>query len=117
MNKQTQQLEGEGDAKHTSRFALIVTADDAQATPHASLYSQKELMIHLPDIAAIAEWMQVSAEVVREQLRLVDDVRLNSNVVDTFGRVTFGKHDFINAENGYYVGWITPALHYTMGGL
>jgi FAD-dependent fumarate reductase len=117
MNQRTALLNNNNNDnnKNNQEFALIVTANDAKATPHAQLYTQKGLMTPLADIAAVAKWLDVDVDVVSDEFRRYDEARA-AGVDAACGRATFGATSFASAPQGYFGGWITPALHYTMGG-
>ena len=83
------------------------------ASKHIPLYLKKGLLTKLSSLQEVANWMHITQSKLLNTLNTYNQVSLQE--VDNFG-----KRDFRNVpfqEGIYYVGTVTPALHYTMGGI
>lgn len=83
------------------------------ASKHIPLYSSKGLLTKLSSLHEVANWLDIELSQLQKTLD-------QYNKVAQQGEDSFGKKDFRNTpfqEGIYYVGTVTPALHYTMGGI
>lgn len=110
---------------------LLNAAAAAVADKHVPLYTKKGLLTRLPSLDAVAEWMQrqgrmaagdaaEAADRLRVELKRYD--RAVEAGTDEFGK-KFSEQLQRNAPVGedsagpFWVGTVTPVLHYCMGGL
>uniref|UniRef100_A0A7S3KZI5 Cytochrome b5 heme-binding domain-containing protein n=1 Tax=Amphora coffeiformis TaxID=265554 RepID=A0A7S3KZI5_9STRA len=104
-------------------FALVLsqTAADAAAR-HVETYTNRGVLTKLHGTVALADWLGVPhTQLVRT---LQDYATAAQRGVDDFGKTVFnGVSSLLTAENEvddhqtFYVGRVTPVLHYCMGGL
>eukprot|EP00591_Stephanopyxis_turris_P004924 CAMPEP_0195510808 /NCGR_PEP_ID=MMETSP0794_2-20130614/3344_1 /TAXON_ID=515487 /ORGANISM="Stephanopyxis turris, Strain CCMP 815" /LENGTH=1256 /DNA_ID=CAMNT_0040638299 /DNA_START=317 /DNA_END=4087 /DNA_ORIENTATION=+ len=98
-------------------FPLVLSSAAAlDGKKHVDLYSHKGLMTKLEGIQALADWMGNDVDAVKATfVQYQEDAEKG---VDEWGKTSFrgvpGKD--LDAET-FYVGKITPVLHYCMGGL
>lgn len=93
------------------------------ADKHVPHYAQKHLLRPFSSIAKVAEWMNVSASALKGT---IEAYNLAANKgVDRFGKKFFKNAPFPQDQNDkeatnkdfFYAGIVTPALHYSMGGV
>ena len=106
--------------KEALSFAIVLNEESAKGAPsHVPHYTKKGLLTKLIGLEQVAKHLKVDIDMLKETFRsYVDDAAKSMDV--------FGKSDFANArgfdqdswETGmYWVGFVTPALHYAMGGM
>jgi succinate dehydrogenase/fumarate reductase flavoprotein subunit len=98
-------------------YTLLLTEAHAQiANKHVPHYIKKDLLVKLESLDAVATWMGVDKAVLDETLtNYMRDAA--AGVPDAFGKQYFHNPAFGEAEAPFYVGTVTPAIHYTMGGI
>eukprot|EP00471_Norrisiella_sphaerica_P001622 CAMPEP_0184483904 /NCGR_PEP_ID=MMETSP0113_2-20130426/5582_1 /TAXON_ID=91329 /ORGANISM="Norrisiella sphaerica, Strain BC52" /LENGTH=1180 /DNA_ID=CAMNT_0026864573 /DNA_START=183 /DNA_END=3725 /DNA_ORIENTATION=- len=100
---------------------LILLSDKMvkAAGKHAEHYIKKKLLVLQPSLAAVAKWANVSLESLETAINQYDQDAARAKGDGGSGR--FGKRYFHNTPIGikgsFAVGIVTPAIHYTMGGL
>lgn len=101
----------------TPTFYLVLSAEAAsQAKAHVDMYIRKGLMKRVVGLVALSSTLNVDYEVLHQSLK--DYLEESSHQ----GPDTFGKTVFNNAptdlDNGhFFIGVVTPVLHYCMGGV
>lgn len=98
-------------------FSLILSSSAAaDAKKHVDLYSHKGLLTKIEGIEALANWMRLKEKTLRATMeRYQKDAK---NGMDDFGKTTFRNLPSLDLGNEtFYVGKITPVLHYCMGGV
>jgi flavocytochrome c len=108
-------------------FAIVLNSVSANtADKHVPHYTKKGLLTRVETRADLAEWMQDADGAFRAVRGLNEaklDMALDEYILSarTGAPDSFGKEDFTNAEafaqGPFWVGVVTPALHYTMGGI
>ena len=98
-------------------FALVLSSSAAASgQKHVDLYSHKKLLTRLEGVEALAHWLGLDVETVRDTLT---EYRLDaSKGVDAWGKTSFrgAPQQDLDAEV-FYAGRVTPVLHYCMGGI
>lgn len=97
-------------------FGLILSATAAdKARKHVDFYKSRGLMRQVVGIDALADYLQVSVQVLQETLRDYRDYAEQGK--DPFDKTVFP--DLFDQDDAatFYVGHVTPVLHYCMGGL
>merc|ERR1719375_62198 len=96
-------------------FALVLNGKAASnAAKHVTLYTKKGLLRNYT-LAGLAERLGVTADVLRETFAEYNAAAAKG--VDEFGRKVFPKHWPVEEAEEFYVGVVTPVIHYTMGGI
>ena len=90
-------------------FWLVISENSAEkASDHITLYSNRGLLKRIDSLTALSELIGTDA-IAGVLERYQDQSRL-----DDFGRVAKGGLPF---EGAFFVGQVTPVVHYTMGGI
>ena len=108
-------------------FAIILNSVSANiADKHVPHYTQKGLLTRVENLEELSEWMTDPSGVFHS-LPGVDAATIGDTfdqymaIAKSGGADEFGKSNFENAaafaSGPYWVGVVTPALHYTMGGI
>ena len=96
------------------QFTILMSEGASlEADKHVPLYKGKGLLKELANLKAVAEWIKVPYDQLKQTIK-----EYNKNAED--GRDNFGRPLFKNTpieDRPFHVGVVTPALHYTMGGL
>jgi len=97
-------------------FTLVLNRIAAEkANVHVPMYLKRNLLVQFDNVEQVADWMNISSSVLKTTLKEYDDLPLVGGV-DEFGKNNFPSVPFM--DNGpYYVGKVTPVLHYCMGGI
>jgi flavocytochrome c len=98
-------------------FHLVLSSSASTAAKkHVDLYSHKGLLTRLVGVDALAKFMNVDRHTVTATLR---DYQVAATAgVDSFGKTSFSGVPSQDLENEvFYVGTVTPVLHYCMGGI
>jgi len=107
---QTMKDHGKGNLK----YSLILNEEAAnKASIHVPMYSRKGLLTKYSSIEELAKALNIDSQVLKQTF-------LDYNKAGTEGKDQFGKtyfHSLPFEEGAYYVGTVTPILHYCMGGL
>jgi flavocytochrome c len=99
-------------------FALVLgSAAAASARKHVDFYTSKGLLTRLEGgVEALAKWLPGSPETLVQTLQ--EYQKASDLGRDEFGKTFFPGVPRINDRNEtFYVGRVTPVLHFTMGGL
>lgn len=98
----------------TAHLVLSVAAA-ASAAKHVDFYTWKGFLRKVQGSQGIASEIGCSAEEVE---RMLQDYQTAATVgQDAFGKTQFHSGAAPNVDEEFYVGTVTPVLHYTMGGL
>jgi len=97
-------------------YRLILNTKASSKMPwHCEHYKSRRVMKHFKNGAALAAEMGIPAEKLATSLAEYNGFAA-ANVEDKFGKIYFTNTPF-EMEEDYYVGIVTPVVHYTMGGL
>lgn len=98
-------------------FSLVLSSSAAlDGKKHVDLYSHKGLMTKLEGISALAEWMRIDVNTLRNTMVEYQLDALGGK--DKWGKVSFRGVPATDLDNEtFYVGSVTPVLHYCMGGI
>jgi len=105
-------------APHPARtFSIVLNGKAARmADRHATLYSHKGLLVRVQGIDGLAGRLGVPASNLRETFAEYNAAAEAGR--DRFGRTVFPEgHWPVEPDEDFYVGQITPVIHYTMGGI
>jgi len=98
-------------------FHLVLASSAAtDAKRHVDLYSHKGLLRKVKGLDALAEYMGIEKTTLKSTMKNYQKAAKKG--IDEFGKVTFrGVPNESLAEEVFYVGVVTPVLHYCMGGI
>jgi predicted heme/steroid binding protein len=98
-------------------FHLVLSSSAAaDAKKHVDLYTHKGLLTRLEGVEALSKHMGLDKNTVMATLKEYQSSA--SNGVDEFGKTSFRGVPGRNLdEEVFYVGKVTPVLHYCMGGI
>ncbi|CAB9500490.1 Succinate dehydrogenase [ubiquinone] flavoprotein subunit, mitochondrial [Seminavis robusta] len=115
----TKQMLATANAGATSQqptFTLLLTEEAAlQADKHVALYSLKRLLKKVEGLDALAKWMDVPVVRLVETFQDYEKAKVTGK--DVFGKTVFKGLPSNWDDTAFYVGTVTPVLHYCMGGL
>ena len=98
-------------------YIVLHPAAAAVSPGHLDLYTQKGVLQRADTLEELAGVMLVSVETLREAIQSYDRAAV-SGEADEFGKTKFPNVPFLSTPEGpFYVGVVTPIVHYTMGGL
>jgi flavocytochrome c len=106
------------------QFTIVLSPAMAAITDkHVPHYTKKGLLKGFESLEELASWMGVDASVVKTTVREYNEFAERGE--DPFGKRYFKNTPFPDARNAseisegklYFAGTISPALHYTMGGV
>lgn len=98
-----------------NRFALVLSASAASTVQsHVDFYVYKNLLTRVSGISGLAEHLEVGADVIHSTLDMYRDCAKNG--ADCYGKTSFPNMPSSDEEI-FFVGTVTPVLHYCMGGL
>lgn len=102
-------------ATNQNRFSLLLSATAASTVQsHVDFYVFKKLLTRIEGVSGLAKHMDTDADVLRSTLDLYRDCAQNGN--DPFGKTSFPNVPSSD-DDTFYVGTVTPVLHYCMGGI
>ena len=94
---------------------LVPEAGAKIATKHVPHYMKKGLLTKLDTIADVAAWMKVPEKDLRATFA---EYKADAEAgFDAFGKKFFHNADFLTDAGPYYAGRVTPAIHYSLGGV
>eukprot|EP00038_Savillea_parva_P021364 m.34421 g.34421 ORF g.34421 m.34421 type:complete len:1215 (+) comp5137_c0_seq2:283-3927(+) len=97
-------------------FALILPPGGAEeANKHVPHYKKKGLLIEYANVSEVAQAIGVPESTLAATF--AEYTRAAQNGTDAFGKVHFNNVQFGPTDGPYHVGWVTPALHYSLGGI
>ncbi|CAJ1958810.1 unnamed protein product [Cylindrotheca closterium] len=98
-------------------FFLVLSSSAAEdGKKHVDLYSHKGLLTKVEGIDALAKKMNVWSSTLSYSMRSYQQAA--SKGYDEFGKTSFrGVPDADLTKETFYVGTVTPVLHYCMGGI
>jgi len=98
-------------------FSLVLSSSAANdGRKHVDLYTHKKLLKKMSGIQQLADFMSVNVDTLRTSM---DAYRVDAkNGIDRWGKVSFRGVPSSDLDNEiFYVGRVTPVLHYCMGGI
>jgi succinate dehydrogenase/fumarate reductase flavoprotein subunit len=108
-------LSPDGKEQKQPAFHIILNgAAAAVANKHVPLYSRKGLLQKYDTLTALAEERGLPLPKLEATFRSYDKIAMSG------GKDEFGKQYFHNtplSQGPFYAGLVTPALHYSMGGV
>jgi flavocytochrome c len=97
-------------------FALVLTEEAARhADKHVALYYRKGLLTKVIGLEGLALWMNLPSETLQQTFRQYQNSMVAGK--DSFGKTVFQGLPTNWNHGAFYVGLVTPVLHYCMGGL
>jgi flavocytochrome c len=105
------------DGEDVQTFSLILSSSAAaDGKKHVDLYSHKGLLTRIEGITALAKHIGVDKKSLQSTMRKYQEA--TSKGEDEFGKTSFrGVPAQDLSEEVFYVGTVTPVLHYCMGGI
>lgn len=102
-------------------FSLVLSSSAAlDGQKHVNLYQHKGLLTKIEGIEALANWMNLTKTEEETTLRqtMIQYQSSAKQGKDEWGKVSFRGVPSPDLENEtFYVGTVTPVLHYCMGGV
>eukprot|EP00510_Aplanochytrium_minuta_P003240 CAMPEP_0184025018 /NCGR_PEP_ID=MMETSP0954-20121128/12508_1 /TAXON_ID=627963 /ORGANISM="Aplanochytrium sp, Strain PBS07" /LENGTH=1028 /DNA_ID=CAMNT_0026308617 /DNA_START=322 /DNA_END=3408 /DNA_ORIENTATION=- len=97
-------------------FTLLLNRDAAEKAPvHVPMYAKRKLLYRFDTIEEVAEWSNVTVATLRQTLSEYDSFA-ETGKPGPFGKTAFPSAP-LSSSGPYYVGKVTPVLHYCMGGI
>lgn len=98
-------------------FALVLNSKAAaMADRHVMLYSKKGLLTKVAGLEGVAAHLNAPLANVRATFASYNEAAKAGK--DEFNRTVFpAGHWPVDADEDFYVGWVVPVIHYTMGGI
>jgi flavocytochrome c len=97
-------------------FALVLNGKAAaMADRHVTLYTKKGLLTKVEGYAGLVQKLGCEESQLRDTFDAYNDAARNGT--DIFGRSVFPAHWPIDSSESFWIGWIVPVVHYTMGGV
>jgi len=108
---------GEGHGPISRNFALVLNGKTAaKCDRHAVLYSKKGLLTKVVGLDGLAAHLGVQRSTLQETFEAYNEAAKKGT--DSFGRTVFPAGSWpIEWNEDFYVGTVTPVIHYTMGGI
>jgi len=112
---------GEGKSFHQiaqdRSFALVLNGKaGAMADRHSTLYSKKGLLTKVNGLPGLAAHLKVDEKQLAETFEAYN--KAAEKGLDRFNRSVFPPgHWPIESTEQFFVGYVTPVIHYTMGGI
>jgi flavocytochrome c len=98
-------------------YRLILNTKASSKMPwHCEHYKSRRVMKHFKNAAALAAEMGIPEENLKKSLAKYNDLAAAGNEDPETGKIYYTNTPF-EWEEDYYVGIVTPVVHYTMGGL
>lgn len=99
----------------TAVTILLPEAGAKITSKHVPHYMGKGLLTKLDTITDVAHWMNLDKSKLLETLKKYKaDAKRG---VDDFGKKYFHHANFVDDAGPFYAGRVTPAVHYTLGGI
>jgi flavocytochrome c len=112
----SQMTERNKETHDESFYLLLSSAAAKKANEHVGFYSWKGLLHKLPGVDKVEEYIKTEPGTVRQMLlQYQEDAKSGT---DAFGKTSFP--DLFSTDldtEDFYVGCVTPVLHYCMGGV
>ena len=98
------------------KYTILLNQASAEiANKHVPHYMKKGLLNKVDSLGDVANWIGVVPSVLTATLdQYSSDAALGK---DTHGKKYFHNSQFSESSGPFYVGTVTPALHYCMGGI
>jgi flavocytochrome c len=103
--------------QRSRQFSIVLNGKAAaMADRHATLYSKKGLLKKVTGIDGLAAHLGMKVETLWETFEAYNVAAYSGQ--DSFGRKVFPNgHWPVERSEDFYVGTVTPVIHYTMGGI
>lgn len=116
MVKRTLEINASNVLNKGGEFALIINGKAAKlASHHVALYTKKGLLKQVSGLNAAEEFLGFPAGQLN--LTMTEYNKGFQHGHDAFGRMLFPSPGPIENDEYFYVGRVTPAIHYTSGGI
>jgi len=116
VNAQLRRANMSGNVADARHFALVLNGKAAaMAERHVTLYSKKGLLKKVVGLDGLATQLGANTKILQNTLDAYNAAAVAGQ--DEFGRTVFPKHWPIESSEVFYVGQVTPVIHYTMGGI
>jgi succinate dehydrogenase/fumarate reductase flavoprotein subunit len=104
--------------KNYSAAYMVLTDEAVEGFGKSTLgfYASKGFFTQVEGVEGLAKVLDVDAEDLEKEFREYDEHVANEKP-DAFGKVNFPGRLLPTPHTTYWVGLITPVVHYTMGGL
>jgi len=97
-------------------FLVLSSSAAADGKKHVDLYSHKGLLTKVEGIDALSKHIQIDTKTITKTMRKYQSAAKQG--VDEFGKTSFrGVPANDLTTETFYVGTVTPVLHYCMGGI
>jgi succinate dehydrogenase/fumarate reductase flavoprotein subunit len=107
---------GEGVKEVDRTFFLVLNSKAAAvADRHRDLYTAKGLLTKVSGVSKLAEFTNMSQISLTKTMQAYNVAAEKGQ--DEFGRSVFPAHVPIDLTEDFFVGQVTPVIHYTMGGI
>ena len=103
----------EADPEEKTFYILLNSKAAEEANKHVPFYLKKDLLVEHDSLESVADWMHVNLDVLEASLEKYEKDAARGQ--DAFGKTTFNNLPFRGEH--YFAGIVTPAVHYTMGGV
>ena len=103
--------------KDIPTFSLVLASSAAtEGEKHVDHYVHKGLLTRIDGVQALADWMGQNVDMIRETfLNYIADAEKGS---DQWGKTSFQGKPYNDLDTEiFFVGTVTPVLHYCMGGI
>ena len=124
MQKRAAEQQGKEDKTLDEKdlsFAIVLNEASANiASSHVPHYEKKGLLKKIHTDQELALYLNVNVSAIKQTFvnYVASSITYqNSQIPDEYGKKDFAHAESFNQNGPYYVGFVTPALHYTMGGL
>eukprot|EP01125_Pyxidicula_operculata_P001058 TRINITY_DN1093_c2_g1_i1.p1 TRINITY_DN1093_c2_g1~~TRINITY_DN1093_c2_g1_i1.p1 ORF type:complete len:1151 (-),score=306.48 TRINITY_DN1093_c2_g1_i1:55-3507(-) len=105
----------ENDPTNHLKFIILLGHEASKAADHhVSLYTKKELLYSFKSLDEVAEWSGVDPEVLKKTILEYNESAENKK--DQYNKTSFTNPPKLS-DQVFYAGYVTPALHYCMGGV
>jgi len=109
-------IASEGLSYNPNAFIILLNGRAAAvADKHVPLYHEKGLLVKFDTLKAVAQWAGVPQETILETFNAYNKAAEKGE--DEFGKKFFHNMPYTADGGPWYAGHVTPALHYTMGGI
>mmetsp|Transcript_3690 Transcript_3690/g.11574 ORF Transcript_3690/g.11574 Transcript_3690/m.11574 type:complete len:1144 (-) Transcript_3690:85-3516(-) len=117
LGKRDYLVEKMSKAKSTNlTFALILPAGGAaEANKHVPHYKKKGLLVEYANVSEVAAAIGIPEDTL--SATFTEYTEQAKSGIDPYGKMHFNNVAFGAEDGPFHVGWVTPALHYSLGGI
>jgi len=109
-------LESKSFKVSANTFSIVLNGKAAAiADKHVPLYTEKGLLLKFETLSELATHLKVSKETLLETF--ASYTADSEKGEDQYGKKFFHNMNWVESGGPWYAGFVTPALHYTMGGI